>query len=118
MFEQEGIDGQQDMVGLHIGATALLADVAAHAGIKKNYPAVADAAKNTANVQIRNMGTVVGNIANAADLLIPPIQNRLEGVIPHLPRIEKAHLNGQAALLGGVVLTFRKVTEYAKVYSS
>ena len=52
--------------GLHIGATALLADVAAHAGIRKNYPAVADAAKNTANVQIRNMGTVVGNLCNAS----------------------------------------------------
>ena len=61
---------------------------------------------------------LAGNIASAADLLIPPVQNRLDGVIPHLPRIEKAHLNGQAALLGGVVLTFRKVTEYAKVYSS
>jgi glucokinase len=61
---------------------------------------------------------LAGSIANAADLLIPPVQNRLEGVIPHLPRIEKAHLNGQSALLGGVVLTFRKVTEYAKVYSS
>jgi len=52
--------------GLYIGATALLADVAAHAGIRKNYPAVADAAKNTANVQIRNMGTVVGNLCNAS----------------------------------------------------
>jgi len=52
--------------GLYIGATALLADVAAHAGIRKNYPAVADAARNTANVQIRNMGTVVGNLCNAS----------------------------------------------------
>jgi len=52
--------------GLYIGATALLADVAAHAGIRKIYPAVADAAKNTANVQIRNMGTVVGNLCNAS----------------------------------------------------
>ena len=52
--------------GLHIGATALLADVAAHPGIKKNYPAIADAAQNTANVQIRNMGTVVGNLCNAS----------------------------------------------------
>ena len=52
--------------GLYIGATALLADVAANAGIRKNYPAVADAAKNTANVQIRNMGTVVGNLCNAS----------------------------------------------------
>jgi carbon-monoxide dehydrogenase medium subunit len=52
--------------GLVIGATALLADVAAHKGIQKKYPAISDAAKNTANVQIRNMGTVVGNLCNAS----------------------------------------------------
>jgi len=52
--------------GLTIGATALLADVAAHRQIKKFYPAIAYAASVTANVQIRNMGTVVGNLCNAA----------------------------------------------------
>ncbi|MBW2634130.1 MAG: xanthine dehydrogenase family protein subunit M [Deltaproteobacteria bacterium] len=52
--------------GLVIGATALLADVAAHPVIMKKYPAIADAARNTANVQIRNMGTVVGNLCNAS----------------------------------------------------
>ena len=58
---------------------------------------------------------LAGNIAHASDLLLSPIQNRLNGVIPHMPHIETAKLNSQAALLGGVVLTFRKVTEYAKV---
>ncbi|RLB44321.1 MAG: xanthine dehydrogenase family protein subunit M [Deltaproteobacteria bacterium] len=52
--------------GLTIGATALLADVAAHPQIKRFYPAIAYAASVTANVQIRNMGTVVGNLCNAA----------------------------------------------------
>ena len=52
--------------GLTIGATALLADVATHPKIKKNYPALAEAAEETANVQIRNMGTVVGNLCNGA----------------------------------------------------
>ncbi len=52
--------------GLTIGATALLADVAAHAGIRRHYPTVADAAACTANVQVRNMGTVVGNLCNAS----------------------------------------------------
>ena len=52
--------------GLKIGATALLANVAGHPDILKHYPAVAAAAKETANVQIRNMGTVAGNICNAA----------------------------------------------------
>jgi len=52
--------------GLTIGAMARLADVELHPIIKYRYPAVADAAKATANVQIRNMGTVAGNLCNAA----------------------------------------------------
>ena len=52
--------------GLVIGATALLGEVAAHPDVTANYPAVAFAARNTANVQIRNMGTVVGNLCNAS----------------------------------------------------
>ena len=52
--------------GLTIGATALLADVAKHKTIKKHYPSIATAAQKTANVQIRNMGTVVGNLCNAS----------------------------------------------------
>lgn len=52
--------------GLSIGATTLLSDVASHPDIIKHYPAVADAARSTANVQIRNMGTVAGNLCNAA----------------------------------------------------
>jgi carbon-monoxide dehydrogenase medium subunit len=52
--------------GLTIGATALLADVAAHKGILRDYPTVAEAAGATANVQVRNMGTVVGNLCNAS----------------------------------------------------
>jgi len=52
--------------GLTIGATVLLGDVAKHRTICKTYPAIAKAAGNTANVQIRNMGTVVGNLCNAS----------------------------------------------------
>jgi carbon-monoxide dehydrogenase medium subunit len=52
--------------GLTIGATALLADVAAHKGVRRHYPTVAEAAGATANVQVRNMGTVVGNLCNAS----------------------------------------------------
>ena len=52
--------------GLTIGATALLADVAAHPQIRRYYPTVAQAAGGTANVQVRNMGTVVGNLCNAS----------------------------------------------------
>jgi CO/xanthine dehydrogenase FAD-binding subunit len=52
--------------GLTIGATALLGNVAKHRTILKEYLAIAKAAGNTANVQIRNMGTVVGNLCNAS----------------------------------------------------
>jgi len=52
--------------GLIIGATALLADVANHPDILKYYPTVAQAARGTANAQVRNMGTVVGNLCNAS----------------------------------------------------
>ncbi len=51
---------------LTIGATALLSDVAAHPDINTYYPAIAAAAGDTANVQVRNMGTVVGNLCNAS----------------------------------------------------
>lgn len=53
-------------IGLTIGATALLVDVANHAMIRRHYPTVAEAAESTANVQVRNMGTVVGNLCNAS----------------------------------------------------
>lgn len=52
--------------GLTIGAMALLADVAAHPAIRRRYPTIAQAAGSTANVQVRNMGTVVGNLCNAS----------------------------------------------------
>ncbi|MBN1849069.1 MAG: xanthine dehydrogenase family protein subunit M [Deltaproteobacteria bacterium] len=52
--------------GLSIGAMARLNDVANHPVIKEKFPAVSEAALATANVQIRNMGTVVGNLCNAA----------------------------------------------------
>jgi carbon-monoxide dehydrogenase medium subunit len=52
--------------GLTIGATARLADVGSHPVLRERYPAIAEAALATANVQIRHMGTVAGNLCNAA----------------------------------------------------
>ena len=52
--------------GLSIGATVLLGDIASHPDILKKYPAIAYAAQETATVQVRNMGTVAGNLCNAA----------------------------------------------------
>ncbi len=61
----EGIQGLkairfQPKIGLTIGAMARLVDVTSHPAIRKHYPAVAYAAQETANVQVRNMGTVAG----------------------------------------------------------
>lgn len=52
--------------GLTIGAMALLSEVAHHPGVLDLYPTIAQAARGTANVQVRNMGTVVGNLCNAS----------------------------------------------------
>ena len=53
-------------LGLHIGSTVRLADVAGDPAVEALYPAVAAGAAATATPQIRNMATLVGNLCNAA----------------------------------------------------
>jgi xanthine dehydrogenase YagS FAD-binding subunit len=48
--------------GLRIGAAVKLVDVAEHALVRKMYPALTSAAEEVGTPQIRNMGTVGGNI--------------------------------------------------------
>ena len=48
--------------GLRIGAAMKMIDVAEHADIKRLYPAVAEAAIEVGTPQIRNQGTVGGNL--------------------------------------------------------
>jgi xanthine dehydrogenase YagS FAD-binding subunit len=48
--------------GLRIGALATLASVAAHPVVMARYPALADALGNAASPQIRNVGTLGGNL--------------------------------------------------------
>ncbi len=52
--------------GLVIGAAATLTAIENHPVIRKKYSAIADAAHATANVQIRNMASLAGNLCNAA----------------------------------------------------
>ncbi len=52
--------------GLTIGALALLRDVEIDPDVLEHAPMLARAARATATVQIRNMGTVMGNICNAS----------------------------------------------------
>ncbi|MCF8130494.1 MAG: FAD binding domain-containing protein [Deltaproteobacteria bacterium] len=100
--------------GLKIGATALLANVATHPDILKHYPAVAPAALETANVQIRNMGTVAGNLCNAApsaDNAPTLLAMNAEAVIRgsdgerRLPLDQFFKGPGQNALAAGEILT-------------
>ena len=48
--------------GIELGASARLSDVAAHPGVIKHYPVVAQAAAHIAGPTQRNMGTVGGNL--------------------------------------------------------
>lgn len=59
-----GLDGiRRDEEGLKIGALARLADIAASPLVREEYPALAEAARSVATPQIRNMGTLGGNLA-------------------------------------------------------
>ncbi len=48
--------------GIRIGALATLAQVAAHPAVRKDYPALAEAAASAASPQLRNQGTIGGNL--------------------------------------------------------
>ncbi len=52
--------------GLTLGALARLGQVTSHPDVVKYYPSLSYAVSCMANVEVRNMGTVAGNICNAA----------------------------------------------------
>jgi carbon-monoxide dehydrogenase medium subunit len=52
--------------GLRIGARVLMCEVAADASVQSDYSALADGAGLVGSWQTRNMGTVGGNVCNAA----------------------------------------------------
>ncbi len=58
--EGKRIERQSDT--LRIGALATLADIAAHPLIRQQYAALADACRLAAAPQLRNMGTIGGNL--------------------------------------------------------
>jgi len=58
-----GLDSIEAGPPARIGALATLAKIESHAGIRRAYPALADAAGGAATPQIRNMATLGGNIA-------------------------------------------------------
>lgn len=53
-----------------------------------------------------------GGVARSADLLIEPIQHRLQGVIPLVPEIKASALGYRAAVYGGIVQLLRLTANY------
>ncbi len=94
--EIEGLNGIQfdPSKGLSIGATALLVEVAENLDVVKYYPAMAQAAKKTANTQIRNMATLAGNLCNAA-----PSADNAPVLVARGAEVEIASLRGTRRLL-------------------
>lgn len=62
--EMQGIVETPDM--LNVGALATHAEIAAHPAINKTAQALASAADNVGSLQIRNLGTIGGNLCNAS----------------------------------------------------
>jgi xanthine dehydrogenase YagS FAD-binding subunit len=59
--ELQGIAGTPD-TGLRIGALTAISDVAEHPGVNEHYAALAMAARAVASPQLRNQGTLGGNL--------------------------------------------------------
>jgi carbon-monoxide dehydrogenase medium subunit len=61
--------------GLYIGALVSVADLMRSPAVRKDYPALVEAAASMAAVQIRNLATVGGNLCNASPAadLAPPL---------------------------------------------
>ena len=59
--ELKGIQAASD--GLTIGAMTTLTEVARHAAVRERYRVLADAARVVASPQIRNQGTIGGNVS-------------------------------------------------------
>src|SRR5687768_466691 len=52
--------------GLRVGAAATMAEIAAFAEVRERYPALAEGAGVVGSLQTMNMGTIGGNVCNAA----------------------------------------------------
>jgi predicted NBD/HSP70 family sugar kinase len=53
-----------------------------------------------------------GGIADSGDILIPTILQRIQGVIPHIPRIEASILGTRATVMGATSMTVHRAKDY------
>jgi glucokinase len=67
---------------------------------------------NTATLINPELIVLGGGVSNSADLLLEPIQKRIEGVIQHVPRIEVSTLGSQATVMGAITLTVHTTKDY------
>lgn len=70
------LDGLRDVSygsdGLRVGALATIHDVERHPAVREHYPILASACHVVANIRIRNLATIGGNIAHADYQSDPP----------------------------------------------
>ncbi|MCB2160653.1 ROK family transcriptional regulator [bacterium] len=52
-----------------------------------------------------------GGVARSADMLIEPIKQTIEGVIPYVPKIEASELGSRAAVMGAIALVLSGTTD-------
>jgi glucokinase len=67
---------------------------------------------NTATLINPELIVLGGGVSNSADLLLEPIQKRIEGVIQHIPRIEISTLGARATVMGAITLTVHTTKDY------
>jgi CO/xanthine dehydrogenase FAD-binding subunit len=100
--------------GLTIGPSARLAEVTSHPDILAHFPALPQATQVMANVEVRNMGTVAGNLCNAApsaDTAPPLIAMKAEVTLTSLKGERRLPLDqffkgpGITALESGEIMT-------------
>ena len=53
-----------------------------------------------------------GGISSSADLLIPRILSRIEGVIQHVPRLEASSLGARATVMGAISMVLHLTKDY------
>ena len=104
--------------GLSIGAAVRHAEVMEHPAVRALYPALAHALSQLATVQVRNMGTIAGNLSNASPcadsapiLLARDARLEIEGPAGKrsLPLSEFFLGPGRTALSSGELLTSIRV---------